>query len=115
MGREEKGSTILPKTALPDLRVLVIWIVSIAIAVFVVIIDAHDRASKGGSFTEGDEYGLVYLSGRVDLYAYMEQYKTTEDDQCGDDELGNIFGCFVHMRFLNPVQRYDKKTKPPRK
>jgi len=81
----------------------------------VVVIYSKQTACKGGGFSEGDKDGLVYLSGRVDLYAYMEQYKTTEDDQCGDDELGDIFRCFVHKRFLNSVQRYNKKTKPPRK
>jgi len=80
-----------------------------------VIVYSHYRSGKGSSFSEGDKHGLVYLSGRVDLYTYMEQYKTTEDDQCGDDELGDIFRCFVHKRFLNSVQRYNKKTKPPKK
>ena len=64
------------------------------------IIDTHNCACKGSSFTEGDEYGLVDLSGRVYLYAYVEEYKTTEYDQCGDDELGDIVGCFIHKRFL---------------
>ena len=63
------------------------------------IIDTHNCTGKGSSFTEGDEDGLVDLSGWVDLYAYMKKDKTTEDDQCGDDELGNIFGRFVHKRF----------------
>ena len=63
----------------------------------VVVIYSKQTAGKGGSFSEGDENGFVYLSGRVDLDAYMKQYKTTEDDQCGDDELGNIFRCFVHI------------------
>ena len=62
----------------------------------VVVIYSKQTAGKGSSFSEGDEDGLVYFSGGVDLYAYMEQYHTTEDDQCGDDQLGNIFGCFVH-------------------
>ena len=62
----------------------------------VVVIYSKQTACKGGSLSESDEDGLVYLSGGVDLYAYMEEYKTTEDDQCGDDELDNIFGCFVH-------------------
>ena len=92
MGLAEKGRTILPNTALPDLRVLAIWIVSIAIAVFIVIINTHYRACKGSGFTEGDEYGLMDLSGRVYLYAYVEEYKTTEYDQSGDDELCDIFG-----------------------
>ena len=59
------------------------------------IINTHYRSCKGGSLSEGDEDGLVYLSGWVNLYAYMEEYKTTEDDQSGDDELDNIFGRFV--------------------
>ncbi len=62
------------------------------------IIDTHNCTCKGSSFSKGDEDGLVDLSGGVDLDANMEQYKTTEDDQCGDDKLGNIFGRFVHMR-----------------
>ena len=65
----------------------------------VVVIYSKHTACKGSSFTEGDEDGLVNLSGRVNLDAYMEQDKTTEYDQCGDDELGNIFGRFVHKRF----------------
>ncbi len=60
------------------------------------IVNPHYRSCKGGSLSEGDEDGLVYLSGGVNLYAHMEQYHTTEDDQSGDDELDNIFGRFVH-------------------
>jgi hypothetical protein len=37
-----------------------------------VIIYSKQTASKGGGFTEGDKNGLVYLSGGVNLYAYME-------------------------------------------
>jgi len=75
----------------------------------VVVIYSKQTACKGGSFTEGDEDGLVYLSGGVDLYAYMEQYKTTEDDQCGDDELGDIFRCFVHMFLIFRCKGTTKK------
>ena len=79
----------------------------------VVVIYSKQTACKGGSFSEGDKNGLVYLSGRVDLDAYMEQYKTTEDDQCGDDELGNIFRCFVHTFsiFGAKVQQKNEATK----
>lgn len=79
----------------------------------VVVIYSKQTACKGGGFTEGDKDGLVYLSGRVDLYAYMEQYKTTEDDQCGDDELGDIFRCFVHMFLIfgAKVQQKNEATK----
>ena len=62
----------------------------------VVVIYSKQTAGKGGSLSESDEDGLVYFSGGVNLYAYMEEYKTTEDDQCGDDELDNIFGRFIH-------------------
>ena len=62
----------------------------------VVVIYSKQTTCKGGSLSEGDEYGLVYFSCGVNLYAYMEEYKTTDDDQSGDDELDNIFGCFVH-------------------
>lgn len=65
----------------------------------VVVIYSKHTTCKGSSFTEGDEDGLVNLSGGVDLDAYMKKDHTTEDDQRGDDELGNIFGCFVHKRF----------------
>ena len=71
----------------------------------VVVIYSKQTACKGSSFSEGDEDGLVDLAFRVNLDADMEEGHSTEDYQCGDDELGNIFGCFVHMRFSNPVQR----------
>lgn len=79
----------------------------------VVVIYSKQTACKGSSFTEGDEDGLVDLSGRVDLYAYMKKDETTEDDQSGDDELGNIFGCFVHMIFKSgaKVQQKNEATK----
>lgn len=66
----------------------------------VVVIYSKQTAGKGGSFSEGDEDGLVNFSGGVDLYADMEQYHTTDDDQCSNDQLGNIFGCFVHVVFV---------------
>jgi hypothetical protein len=74
----------------------------------VVVIYSKQTAGKGGSFSEGDEDGLVNFSGGVNLYAYMEQYHTTEDDQCGDDQLGNIFGCFVHMFSISSAKVLQK-------
>ena len=74
--------------------------VIISVAVFVVIVYTHYRACKGSSFSEGDEDGLVDLAFRVNLDADMEEGHSTEDYQRGDDELGNIFGRFVHMRFF---------------
>jgi hypothetical protein len=80
-----KGSTIEPLTALPVLLVLVSVRVIISVAVFIVIVDAHNRACKGSSFTEGDEDGLVDLAFRVNLDADMEEGHSAEDYQRGDD------------------------------
>ena len=66
----------------------------------VVVIYSKQTASKGSGFSEGDEDGLVDLAFRVNLDADMEEGHSTEDYQRGDDELGNIFGRFVHMRFF---------------
>jgi len=81
----------------------------------VVVIYSKQTAGKGSSFSEGDEDGLVNFSGGVDLNADMEQYHTTNNDQSGDDQLGNIFGQFVHIFSFDDakVQQKNEAGKYP--
>ena len=78
------------------------------------VIDAKERTGERGDLSKTDKERLVDLSLRVDKDSTKEHYQSTDRECCGGSELGNIFGCFVHKRFLNPVQRYNKKTKPPK-
>ena len=63
----------------------------------VVVIYSKQTAGKSSGFTEGYEYGLVYFSARVYLYAYVQQDHTTEHHDSGDDQLGDILGFVFHV------------------
>ena len=61
------GRTIFPDTPRPPLEggvCLVSWIFMIAIFLFVVIVDAQDRAGKSSYLAESNEDGLVNLALR---------------------------------------------------
>ena len=86
----------VPGTPLP----LGVWrlrrSVIIGVAVFVVVVYPDDGACKGSGFSEGNEDGLVDLSGGVALDAHKEQRYAAEHDYCRDDQLDNIYLFVVH-------------------
>lgn len=54
---------------------------------FVCIVDAKQRAGKGGDLTEADEERLVDLSFRVDERAAEEENEPAQTEDGGCDEL----------------------------
>ena len=49
--------------------------------VAIMVIDAHHGAGEGERFTEGDEDGLMDLSGGVDIESAEEEYHA-DDREC---------------------------------
>ena len=78
------------------------------------VINAEERTGERGDLSKTDKERLVDLSLWVDKDSTKEHYQSPDREGSCGSELGNIFGCFIHKRFLNPVQRYNKKTKPPK-
>ena len=74
------------------------------------VIDAKERTGERGDLSKTDKERFVDLSLRVDEDSAKEHDQTTDREDGGGSQLGDIFGCFVHKRFLNPMQRYNKKT-----
>lgn len=87
--------------------------VIIVVAVFVVVVYPDDGASKGSGFPEGNEDGLVDLSGGVALDAHEEQRYAAEHDYCRDDQLDNIYLFVVHDFSFDgaKVQVFSEVTK----
>ena len=49
----------------------------------IVVIDAHDAAGEGERFAEGDEDGLMDLSGGIDIHSAEEEYHADYREGCG--------------------------------
>ena len=57
------------------------------IAIFVSVVDTHQRTGKGCDLTEGDQQGLMDLSGGFYIDSAEEKYETTDGEDGGGDEL----------------------------
>ncbi len=51
------------------------------------IIDAHQCAGEGSDLSEGDQQGLMDLSGGFNIDSAEEKYETTDGEDGGGDEL----------------------------
>lgn len=72
--------------------------------VAIVIIDTHHTTGEGKCFTEGDEDGLMDLSGGVDIHSAEEEYHADDRESRGGDELYER-GLFHKCIFRLTVQR----------
>lgn len=64
------------------------------------VIDAEERTGERGDLSKTDKERFVDLSLRVDEDSAKEHDQTTDREDGGGSQLGDIFGCFVHKRFL---------------
>ena len=63
------------------------------------VINAEERTGERGDLSKTDKERLVDLSLRVDKDSTKEHYQSTDREDGGGSQLGNIFGCFIHKRF----------------
>ena len=62
------------------------------------IIDTHQRTGEGCDLSEGDQQGLMDLSGGFDIDSAEEEHEATDGEDGGGDEL--YVSVLFHRLFL---------------
>ena len=73
------------------------------------VVDSEQCAGKSSDLAEADEERLMNLSLRVDKDSAVEHDHSSDGEERSRKQL------YVRMVFHFRVQKYSKKTKPPKK